>query len=395
MRLPQNNKRMRGRGNNGSNNNRRGPNPLTRSYESNGPDIKVRGTAAHIAEKYVQLARDAHVAGDPVAAESYLQHAEHYFRLIAAAHAAQNPQPRPMEGGSVGEAMANDETDDEDFDGGINDRFTYRSPQAYQAQALGQPFPAGENGAANEAAPGEAGAEQPSLDMPYGERSEARLDTRGEPRGDNRQEPRNQGRYDNRNGNRFEPRRDNRDRDGRDRDRDNRDRDNRNGERPPRNEFQRNDGRAQENGNRYDMPRRDRNPRLERQERGDFAKPDFTRPDFARPDFTKPERSDAARFEQPRPERSERSFEPRPERPQRIYPPEIADVQPILPSFITAPVRPVMSAEVEAELRSAPPLAAKTEETAEAPRPRRRRKVITAHEEGGVVGATIEKPAAE
>ena len=43
---------MRGR-------NRRGPNPLTRSYESNGPDVKVRGTAQHIAEKYTQLARDA------------------------------------------------------------------------------------------------------------------------------------------------------------------------------------------------------------------------------------------------------------------------------------------------------------------------------------------------
>ncbi len=83
MRNGQNNKRMRNRGNN--NNNRRGQNPLTRVFESNGPDIKIRGTASHIAEKYLQLARDARSSGDPVAAENYYQHAEHYFRLIAAA----------------------------------------------------------------------------------------------------------------------------------------------------------------------------------------------------------------------------------------------------------------------------------------------------------------------
>src|SRR5689334_20069694 len=80
-----NNKRMRNRNNNHNNNNRRGQNPMTRVYESNGPDIKIRGTASHVAEKYVQLARDARSSGDPVAAENYYQHAEHYFRLIAAA----------------------------------------------------------------------------------------------------------------------------------------------------------------------------------------------------------------------------------------------------------------------------------------------------------------------
>src|SRR4029450_5805290 len=96
MRNGQNNKRMRNRNNN-NNNNRRGQNPMTRVYESNGPDIKIRGTASHVAEKYVQLARDARSSGDPVAAENYYQHAEHYFRLIAAAqeHFGQNqPQPR-------------------------------------------------------------------------------------------------------------------------------------------------------------------------------------------------------------------------------------------------------------------------------------------------------------
>lgn len=81
---------MRGRG--GSGGNRKQPNPLTRSYESNGPDVKVRGTAAHIAEKYQQLARDAQASGDRVGAENYLQHAEHYLRLIAAAQAQQAQQ---------------------------------------------------------------------------------------------------------------------------------------------------------------------------------------------------------------------------------------------------------------------------------------------------------------
>jgi len=87
---------MRGRNNNSNNNNnnngnngnnRRGPNPLTRSYESNGPDVKIRGSAQQIAEKYTTLARDAQTSGDRVMAENYLQHAEHYNRIIAAAQA--------------------------------------------------------------------------------------------------------------------------------------------------------------------------------------------------------------------------------------------------------------------------------------------------------------------
>jgi Domain of unknown function (DUF4167) len=57
----------------------------TRFCESNGPDVKIRGAASHVAEKYQQLARDAHASGDPIAAEGYQQHAEHYNRLIAEA----------------------------------------------------------------------------------------------------------------------------------------------------------------------------------------------------------------------------------------------------------------------------------------------------------------------
>lgn len=116
MRNGQNKQRMRNRNNNNNNNNnRRGQNPMTRVFESNGPDIKIRGTASHIAEKYLQLARDARSSGDPVAAENYYQHAEHYFRLIAAAQEQfrQNQQPRGDE--PVSTSSDDGEDDGENF----------------------------------------------------------------------------------------------------------------------------------------------------------------------------------------------------------------------------------------------------------------------------------------
>src|SRR3979409_2288670 len=106
------NKRMRGR-------NRKSHNPLARVYESHGPDIKIRGTASHVAEKYIQLARDAQSSGDPVAAENYYQHAEHYFRLIAAAQEQfrQSNQLYPQQQGAGGEVRNNEESFDGDDDG--------------------------------------------------------------------------------------------------------------------------------------------------------------------------------------------------------------------------------------------------------------------------------------
>ena len=88
----------------------KGPNPLTRSYESNGPDVKVRGTAQHIAEKYGQLARDAQASGDPVAAENYFQHAEHYLRIIATAQESMRQQ--------YGNGRSDEDGDDEEEGGG-------------------------------------------------------------------------------------------------------------------------------------------------------------------------------------------------------------------------------------------------------------------------------------
>ena len=116
----QNNKnRSRGRTNNGG---RKHVNPLSRNFESNGPDVKVRGNAAHIAEKYLQLARDAQSSGDSVMAENYLQHAEHYFRIVAAAQPQQNPlRPDQFGQGADGEDF------DDDFPP-MNDRFASPEP---------------------------------------------------------------------------------------------------------------------------------------------------------------------------------------------------------------------------------------------------------------------------
>ncbi len=77
---------------------RKPQNGLSRNYESSGPDVKIRGTAVHIAEKYASLARDAMSSGDIVAAENYLQHAEHYNRIIMAAQVQTIPQQHAQTG---------------------------------------------------------------------------------------------------------------------------------------------------------------------------------------------------------------------------------------------------------------------------------------------------------
>ncbi len=69
--------------------------PLNRNhvFDSNGPDLRIRGTAQQLFEKYLQLGRDATSSGDRVMAEGYFQHAEHYFRILnAIAQAAQQSQ---------------------------------------------------------------------------------------------------------------------------------------------------------------------------------------------------------------------------------------------------------------------------------------------------------------
>ena len=105
MRQPQNAKRGRGRGRRGNGNAQ--PNVPNRntSYESNGPDVKLRGNAQQLNEKYLALAHDAAAAGERITAEAYAQFADHYFRLHQAAidaaeerkaqHAAQAAERQP------------------------------------------------------------------------------------------------------------------------------------------------------------------------------------------------------------------------------------------------------------------------------------------------------------
>jgi hypothetical protein len=78
MRHGSSNRRSRNRGNGG----RRGNQPRAQVFDSNGPDVRIRGTAYQVHEKYLALAKDSAAQGDRVLAESYHQHAEHYQRLI-------------------------------------------------------------------------------------------------------------------------------------------------------------------------------------------------------------------------------------------------------------------------------------------------------------------------
>lgn len=125
---PTHKNRSRNRHRSGGSSGGGGGNPLSRVYESNGPDVKVRGTAQTVADKYLQLGRDAQSSGDNVMAESYFQHAEHYLRIVFAAQAynQQNQQQyrRP----------------DEDFDeDDLEDQQDAASEQRGGAQQAGEP----------------------------------------------------------------------------------------------------------------------------------------------------------------------------------------------------------------------------------------------------------------
>lgn len=142
MRQGQQSRRGRNRGG------RKPQNSISRNYESSGPDVKIRGTAMHIAEKYASLARDAHSSGDSVAAENYLQHAEHYNRIILAAQ-AQNAamgggmeQPSGMNGGgrfNQGEQFHRDHDDSDEESG--EDFVTQQPPRFLERPVYNQNQP--------------------------------------------------------------------------------------------------------------------------------------------------------------------------------------------------------------------------------------------------------------
>ena len=103
---PMNMKRMRGRnhrsggGGGGGFRNQQNGIPLNRNhvFDSSGPEMRVRGTAQQLYDKYTQLARDAASSADRVLSEGYYQHAEHYFRIVSAINAAQGLPPPGQSG---------------------------------------------------------------------------------------------------------------------------------------------------------------------------------------------------------------------------------------------------------------------------------------------------------
>lgn len=101
MRQGPNNRRSRGRG-------PRKPhvNVKQQTFDSNGPDIRVRGNAYQVLEKYLALARDANAAGDRIASENFLQHAEHYYRLINNSTDGNGHRPPPRQEGNGHDAEA-------------------------------------------------------------------------------------------------------------------------------------------------------------------------------------------------------------------------------------------------------------------------------------------------
>lgn len=378
---PGQNKRMRGRNNNNNNNgtnNRRGPNPLTRSYESNGPDVKIRGTAHHVAEKYLQLARDSQTSGDPVAAESYLQHAEHYFRLIASAQQAQAGYARQPD------EADNDEADDDDVSA-MPDRFA--SPPE-RIQAFVPPPPAPPQPAYQERQPYQ-GDRQPyngerqgyqNDRQPNPERNGQEVRVPQENRsGQDRNNYDRQGRNDRQ---QRQPRpyrdQDQYRQDGQNR-QDNRGQDYRN--REPRQDYQageaRDGGRVDQNGR---EPQRDT----------------AVRPETFRPE---PPRNDSTARDTPRePPPAERQPDiPRPSEPVR-------ETDAALPAFITAPVRvappPVAMPAPELPLLAAvpsdmlPPVGEAADEVPRFPvrRRRRTRAAIAADLEAAAAGRTAAVP---
>ena len=114
---------------------RQGVNP-NRALDSNGPDVRIRGTANQIYDKYQALARDAASSGDRVKTENYLQHAEHYYRLIRSMQPDrpvhdtndqdgdqdmdQQPQPRRSARGSNGRDRSHDKPDHDNQDSDEN-----------------------------------------------------------------------------------------------------------------------------------------------------------------------------------------------------------------------------------------------------------------------------------
>ncbi len=185
-------KRQRGRG-------RKPGHQPNRAFESSGPDVKVRGPAPVIYEKYLQLARDAASAGDRVQAENYQQHAEHYFRVLRAQQPAFAPAPDRFaqdyeyeEGDEGGEAEAGGEGPREGpREGEAAQPYEAREPHGGEGQGHYEQgdYRNRRRGRRNRFRPeGERGGERGEYRNEPRAEGEARPDQRGEYRGEPRGE---------------------------------------------------------------------------------------------------------------------------------------------------------------------------------------------------------------
>lgn len=126
MKQGSNPRRSRSRGNG----RRNGSAPRNSVYDSNGPDCRVRGSAQQVLDKYLQLGRDAHSAGDRVAAEAYFQFAEHYYRILNANAASDDRGSRPERSQQNVPSNGGDDGvfDGDDEDDGVSSARDSRSP---------------------------------------------------------------------------------------------------------------------------------------------------------------------------------------------------------------------------------------------------------------------------
>ncbi|MBS0411389.1 MAG: DUF4167 domain-containing protein [Proteobacteria bacterium] len=321
-------KRQRGRNRGGGGGGGGGGKPqhnANRAFDSNGPDgVKIRGAAQHVYEKYQQLARDASSSGDRVLAENYLQHAEHYFRVLR----AMQPQ-RP-----IAEIVGRDQ-----FVSGYDIDFEDES-----------------GAAAAEAAESDAEGENGEGDQPRGER------------------PERQDRYEGRDRQREDRPRDDRQRDDRQRDdyrsrdRDDRQRDDRQRDDRPR------DDRPRDDRSRDDRPREERYRDRNRNFRDDRPRDDRPREDRQRDD--RPAREDRGpRQDQPRGDRDPLGvIEPEATpltAPRESAPRESAPREPAPARVLRAEDGDVSHAP--AFLQARPAAEASDEPAGETKRPRRRR----------------------
>lgn len=139
------------RGRNNHQRRRQGVNP-NRALDSNGPDVRIRGTAQQIYDKYLTLARDATSAGDRVKAENYLQHAEHYFRVLRATQGPQAPAFDPSQDGDMDGGDQPTMSDQRDMRDQRQPQTSFDADEADAENAASHPGDAQPNGAGDDRA---------------------------------------------------------------------------------------------------------------------------------------------------------------------------------------------------------------------------------------------------